>query len=76
LAASTFSDNYQRPARWLMVANRIFALPFRQHAPQPAGVVMHHDLADAGEGDRAGTVVVTDTDCLQAAFAVLVAQPK
>jgi len=37
---------------------------------------MHHDLADAGEGDRAGTVVVTDTDCLQAAFAVLVAQPK
>ena len=34
-----------------------------EHPPQRAGVVMHADLADAGQGDRAGAVVVADADC-------------
>ena len=35
---------------------------FGEHAPQPAGVVMHPDLPDAGQRDRAGAVVVADAD--------------
>ena len=33
-----------------------------EHAPQPAGVVMHPDLPDAGQRDRAWAVVVADPD--------------
>jgi hypothetical protein len=33
-----------------------------EHAPQFSGVVMHADLADAGQDDRAGAVVVADAD--------------
>ena len=47
-----------------------------EHAPQSAGVIMHLNLADAGQGHRAAAVVVADTNRWRAALAVLVAQPK
>jgi hypothetical protein len=47
-----------------------------QHAPQPAGVVMHTDLADTGQSDRPRPVVIADADGRRAALGVLVAQPK
>ena len=47
-----------------------------EHAPQPAGVVMHPDLPDAGQRDRAWAVVVAHADCRGLVRAVLVAQPK
>jgi hypothetical protein len=48
---------------------------FGDHAPQPAGVVMHSKGSDAGQRDRAGPVFA-DADRRGFALGVLVAQPK
>lgn len=49
---------------------------FAQHVPQPAGVVVRYGQPDAGRGDRAGPIIVADTDRGGFARGVLVAQPK
>ena len=47
-----------------------------EHAPHPAGVVMHPDLPDSGQGDRAGAVLVADPNRRPALLRVLIAEPK
>ena len=48
-----------------------------EHAPQPAGVVMHPDLPDAGQGDRAGAAACRRPGSPTGGLlGVLVAQPK
>src|SRR6185295_6990870 len=47
-----------------------------QHAPQPAGVVMHADLPDTGQCDRAGPLAVADANRRWLVLGVFVAQPK
>ncbi|MGH3961463.1 hypothetical protein [Mycobacterium sp.] len=47
-----------------------------EHAPQPAGVIVHPDGSDAGQCDRPGPVVIPYPDRGWFALEMLVAQPK
>src|SRR5271166_1563543 len=59
-----------------MVAKQDLGSVLGEHAPQPAGVIEHPDLADTGQGDRPRPVTVSDPDRRRPALGVLVAQPK